>query len=185
MTTKGAPLFETETCSRCGGTGQYSYNQIDGSRCFGCSGRKVRLTKRGTAAQNWYHHHQMKPLAELQVGDRVWEENFFAGYRAWFRVDRIEGDTVHVSYLRKHHTTRDEIALQGTRSFRVRPSDQFAVRWQQMVALAFQATLNKNGKPRRGRTNAARQAKLIEKRAAMESDPVLAAAVAALMIRKD
>jgi len=25
-------------CSRCGGSGSYSFNQIDGSRCYGCNG---------------------------------------------------------------------------------------------------------------------------------------------------
>lgn len=31
-----------EICSRCGGSGHYSFNQIDGSRCFGCSGAGKR-----------------------------------------------------------------------------------------------------------------------------------------------
>jgi len=26
------------TCSRCGGSGRYSYNQTDGDRCYGCNG---------------------------------------------------------------------------------------------------------------------------------------------------
>ena len=42
--------FEIETCSRCGGSGHFSYNQIDGSRCFKCGGAKVTYTKRGQAA---------------------------------------------------------------------------------------------------------------------------------------
>ena len=25
-------------CPRCGGSGHYSYNQIDGTRCYGCNG---------------------------------------------------------------------------------------------------------------------------------------------------
>lgn len=34
-------------CSRCGGSGQYSFNQIDGSRCYGCNGSGHRApTKR-------------------------------------------------------------------------------------------------------------------------------------------
>lgn len=32
-------------CPRCGGSGHYSYNQMDGSRCYGCGGR-------GTVTQN-------------------------------------------------------------------------------------------------------------------------------------
>ncbi|GHV06463.1 hypothetical protein FACS1894217_05190 [Clostridia bacterium] len=30
-----------QTCSRCGGSGHYSYNQIDGTRCFKCGGKKT------------------------------------------------------------------------------------------------------------------------------------------------
>ena len=32
-------LGHFENCSRCGGSGHYSYNQRDGSRCFKCNGR--------------------------------------------------------------------------------------------------------------------------------------------------
>lgn len=28
-----------EYCSRCGGSGRYSFNQIDGDKCFGCHGK--------------------------------------------------------------------------------------------------------------------------------------------------
>lgn len=28
----------TPACGRCGGSGNYSYNQMDGTRCFGCAG---------------------------------------------------------------------------------------------------------------------------------------------------
>jgi hypothetical protein len=38
-----------QTCGRCGGTGQYSYNQIHGTVCYGCGGKKnvaVKLTRK-------------------------------------------------------------------------------------------------------------------------------------------
>lgn len=38
-------LGYVETCGRCGGTGRYSYNTMDGDRCFGCSGSKRRLVR--------------------------------------------------------------------------------------------------------------------------------------------
>ena len=34
-----------ETCSRCGGSGHHSYNQITGSVCFGCNGRGEKAAK--------------------------------------------------------------------------------------------------------------------------------------------
>lgn len=30
--------FDTAQCRRCGGTERYSYNRLDGDRCFGCGG---------------------------------------------------------------------------------------------------------------------------------------------------
>lgn len=34
-----------ETCTRCGGSGSYSFNQRDGTRCYGCNGRRERTAK--------------------------------------------------------------------------------------------------------------------------------------------
>lgn len=34
-----------QTCGRCGGSGHYSYNQIHGSRCYGCNGRREVAAK--------------------------------------------------------------------------------------------------------------------------------------------
>ncbi|RUX08042.1 MAG: hypothetical protein E5V51_00280 [Mesorhizobium sp.] len=31
------------TCGRCGGCGRYSYNQMDGDKCYGCNGQGKRL----------------------------------------------------------------------------------------------------------------------------------------------
>ena len=30
--------LEKRTCSRCGGSGNYSFNLIDGTKCYGCNG---------------------------------------------------------------------------------------------------------------------------------------------------
>ena len=30
-------------CPRCGGSGHYSYNQMDGTRCYGCNGTGVKI----------------------------------------------------------------------------------------------------------------------------------------------
>ena len=40
-----------ETCSRCGGSGHYSFNPIDGTRCFKCAGKGnlVPTSKKGLA----------------------------------------------------------------------------------------------------------------------------------------
>lgn len=33
------------TCSRCGGSGHYSYNSLDGTRCYGCGGRGYNISE--------------------------------------------------------------------------------------------------------------------------------------------
>lgn len=38
-------LGYTEVCGRCGGGGRYSWNAIDGDKCFGCGGSGKRLAK--------------------------------------------------------------------------------------------------------------------------------------------
>ena len=40
-----AALGYTKECGRCGGSGHYSYNPIDGSVCFGCRGSGKALVK--------------------------------------------------------------------------------------------------------------------------------------------
>lgn len=64
-------LFENQTCSRCGGGGQYSYCQMYGTRCFKCGGDGVTLTKRGKAAQLWFNAKKRKPAKDVKVGDRI------------------------------------------------------------------------------------------------------------------
>jgi hypothetical protein len=148
-------LFETETCGRCGGTGNYSYNRMHGTVCYGCAGNKVRLTKRGKAAQAWLVAQQSVPVSALQVGDLVREEDFFAGVVAWMRVDGVEaegqGFRLQLSYQRKHEADRRQLDMvaHASATKRVRSADKTVRLWQQMVALAYQASLTKDGKARR------------------------------------
>lgn len=68
MATKNSAL-EIQTCSRCHGSGSYSYNQIDGSRCFKCSGSGVVHTKRGSEAHKFLENLRSVPMSTLVVGD--------------------------------------------------------------------------------------------------------------------
>lgn len=42
---RAAGLKLLPTCGRCGGSGRYSFNQMDGDRCFGCKGSGQRMPK--------------------------------------------------------------------------------------------------------------------------------------------
>lgn len=63
--------FETVVCGRCGGSGHYSFNMIDGTRCYGCGGGGKKYTKRGRAAHDFYESLMMVPVTSLKVGDSI------------------------------------------------------------------------------------------------------------------
>lgn len=63
--------FETQVCSRCHGSGNYSSCSDYGTRCFKCAGAKVVLTKRGVAAKAYLERLCTKRAIDLVIGDRV------------------------------------------------------------------------------------------------------------------
>ena len=46
-------------CPRCGATGHYSYNQMDGSLCYGCRGKKFITKKVRAYTEKEYHRMQV------------------------------------------------------------------------------------------------------------------------------
>lgn len=97
-----AKLFESETCSRCGGSGQYSYCQSYGTTCFKCHGTKTTLTKRGAIAQRLFESFCSKRTDQLQPGDKFRDITITAGGSAaydWFTVQAVRPDTSHQSSL--------------------------------------------------------------------------------------
>ncbi len=67
--------YETEECSRCGGTGSYSWNALTGSTCFKCNGGRIQFTKKGAkarkAVQALLDELTLTPAGEIVAGDRV------------------------------------------------------------------------------------------------------------------
>ncbi len=53
MTKHEQVQYEREPCTRCHGSGNYSYCQSHGTRCFKCGGTGKQLTKRGRAAREY------------------------------------------------------------------------------------------------------------------------------------
>jgi hypothetical protein len=140
--------FETETCGRCGGSGEYSYCQSYGTTCFKCSGKRKILTKRGQRANNLYASLLKKPVGSLKPGDKVLEHNFFAGKYQWCEVAEIK-PAIDPKYLDIRYTP--ESGMSGHRN--MQPSERVRVAaskeqkqgaWE--IALAYQSILGKNGK---------------------------------------
>lgn len=165
MTTTNNPRrLERETCSRCGGTGHYSYCQLYGTTCFKCCGRGEILTKRGQAANQYLINLRSRRLDALKVGDQVKAD--FMGSMTMYTVESISADTSDSkSYidgvLQPRRTDLLCIELSGGTQGGLTLCGQRPETTIQMVltreqqqanltaALAYQETLTKQGKPRK------------------------------------
>jgi hypothetical protein len=84
--------FELMTCSRCGGSGNYSYCQSYGTRCFKCAGNKVCYTAKGKAAAEFYAASLKVPASTLVVGELIQIDDFFKGKLYFAEITAIEPD---------------------------------------------------------------------------------------------
>lgn len=164
-----ALLFEYETCSRCGGSGSYSYCQRYGTVCFKCSGARETLTARGSEAQRYLNELLSLPLSAIKPGMTVRDINVTVGgtpFHEWCKViaitpydashNRSLVNGVMVSWEGEFFTMETETkrgrsshcGLKADHMFRVladKETKQAAIE----KALAYQETLTKAGKPRK------------------------------------
>jgi hypothetical protein len=137
-------IFESQTCSRCGGCGRYSWNSLHGDRCYGCNGRGYQLTKRGLAAQAYYTRLLSKPLRELVPGDLVrddYRSKFYTVVRCAPNADRSEVWDIETTGMDWRGYDPDTIMRVGASAERKAEA--------KAEALAYQDTLTKQGKPRK------------------------------------
>lgn len=162
-------LFETETCSRCHGTGKHSFCEVYRDTCFKCRGAKTVLTKRGYAAQQFYINSCTVPVAQVKVGDVIKVTSMTHGggsfsYRAYVVEISVQKDAM-TSITNGVKTVYDMIVLRtehpkygssgigmaniGTvRVYRQDDSERVA------AALAYQETLTKAGTVRKSKKKA-------------------------------
>lgn len=157
--------FETETCSRCHGSGSYSRCEMYGTTCFRCHGRKLTLTARGAAAKAYFEALCSKPASEVRVGDAVWFEGFSKS--CWFEVTEIAtGQESGRAWVGGVELPRrfDMINISGAEHGINGVSPDTIVRVRQSpeqratnlaAALAYQATLTVKGTPRKRSAKAA------------------------------
>lgn len=168
ITTTWSEIFESETCTRCGGTGQYSFNQIDGTMCYGCRGAKRKLTKRGAAAREYLHWLQSVPAKHVKPGDRIYSDGWRTvtdvrpGSTGWIlsaddpKVAKLAADGARVAPYKAGkvvvHAGVDLVTSKVTLASQtgtVRVSDpSLTVAYKQAVA-AYQDSLTKAGTPRK------------------------------------
>lgn len=150
--------FETETCSRCGGGGHYSYCQMYGTRCFRCGGAGKTYSKRGDAAKAFARSLRTVKASEIKVGWLLWEDASPFGDKAgWRKVVEIkasascsisrdaEGNEVR-SYYTEFLTTGMGHCLYADSEVQAVPNAD-RLKEIKTLALEYQATLTKQGKP--------------------------------------
>lgn len=87
--------FETTECTRCGGSGKYSFNPLDGDRCYGCRGTGSQLTRAGKAAKARFDKamEEMKvTYADVNEGDKIRQVH---GNRKWNTILSVTDDDLN------------------------------------------------------------------------------------------
>lgn len=145
--------FETEVCSRCGGSGHFSYNQMTGTTCFKCQGVGKTYTKRGRAAFEYSRTIRETAIVDVEVGTRVYwgnggrctvsaiSEPFPTGGKS--RSGDATEWTIHMNVT---------VSGQGDFKTNMYPNQIVRKGWtQEMIddVTAYQAGLTKAGKPRK------------------------------------
>ena len=135
--------YDSEPCTRCGGTGQHSYNPMDGTRCFKCRGSGLQLTKRGKAAKAFADNLLDVPVEK--AGERTFQFTGFARRYNGCTAELERSDDIKTRYFQIMSRSGEIICCAGE-GIRVRlhPTPQ-----EVEEILAYQDSLTKAGKPRK------------------------------------
>ncbi len=152
-----ATALETETCSRCGGCGRYSYNSLDGDRCYGCGGTGIRYTKRGKVAHAYLESLRSVRAGTIKVGDVIRVDTMSSRYFAKVVAVgpsncKVVSDGREIPYLdiTTEHPRHGRSGLSCGYDCQVRKGWSAEEKAEQLrKAVAYQATLTKLGKPRK------------------------------------
>lgn len=143
--------FETELCSRCGGTGKHSFNG-EHSRCYKCDGKNggKAYTKRGAAAKAYYLAKFQVPAETIQIGDtvshgmgrfKVVEIKTFESNVKINGVAKTIANVALIGAATSYQTTVGSLV----RRYPTEAENEVAI----ADALAYQETLTKAGTPRK------------------------------------
>ena len=147
------PVFEHDFCGRCGGSGEYSYNAMHGSRCYGCNGTGYKLTKRGAAAQRYLNCLRLVRSDSIKVGDTIYDHTY--GFCKVLSVKAAPARELGVWQV--GHEDDVSVRIETTKvtahqqpEYMVRKGFDAETKSAQVTeALAYQDTLTKTGKPRK------------------------------------
>lgn len=110
-------------CPRCGGSGNYSYNQMDGTRCYGCGGTGVSVIKVRAYTEKEYNRMQVaneraraKRKAEKEAKERDLIENANKyKHEVALKLGFGEDEKVYLVYGDDTFAIKDELKKLGAR----------------------------------------------------------------------
>jgi hypothetical protein len=139
--------LEIETCSRCGGSGEYSYCQMYGTKCFKCHGTGKVYTKRGLAAKMFFEASLTKTVLDLAVGEKILSDGGMVNSKPqWYTVQSLEKMDDGTITIHTDKCTFSHYAVSST--FRVAATAEKKAE-AMIAAEAYQNTLTQQGKPRK------------------------------------
>lgn len=153
--------FESKVCSRCGGSGHFSFNHKDGTMCYGCSGTGSMLTKRGMAASKFFQESLTLPASDLLVGMKIKEstlsKKFIVIQNIHCGTDKELGKKFDTSYLLGPDGDRQMVLIDsGSSMIKFYPETRVRVfhtdeqkQEKLQIALEYQSSLTKNGTKRK------------------------------------
>lgn len=159
-------VFDSVTCTRCGGSGKFSYCSVMNGpfgryTCFKCFGEGQTLTKKGDAAQAYYNTLLTVKISDVQVGQK-WLARGIPGFMAdaWITITSITPDELNAGRILISGI--DEKRNNESHGYNGTPDDVLRIRQtaeevkaKRAQALAYQETLTKTGTPRKRAASAA------------------------------
>lgn len=144
MKTTDRDGFEIETCTRCGGSGQFSSCATHGTRCFKCNGAGKSYTTRGAAAVAYLKTLRTRTVESVVVGEAVWVDAGTNGKMSWQVVTSVDVASKYGVAIEcgPEFTTH---AFPGSKIVVKLSTDEAKSTLD--AAIAYQAALTKAGKP--------------------------------------
>lgn len=111
------------TCPRCGGSGSYSYNQMDGTRCYGCGGSGVSVIKVRAYTEKEYNRMQAanerartkrEAEKEAKAKDRIENAEKYK-HEAALKLGFNEDEKAYLVYGDDTFAIKDELKKLGAR----------------------------------------------------------------------
>ena len=154
-------MFETQICTRCHGSGKYSFCESFRDTCFKCKGSGKCYTKRGEIAASFYTESLKVLVSDLKVGQTIRVETMALRYYApityigplelngYSMTNGIKTDTYRMLITTEHEKHGESGLLTFPSHKVVVKHDKESLEKFKQDALVYQESLTKTGKPKK------------------------------------